>query len=59
LESRIGPSEQALATGPLLAPGASQQLHRTAVEARVHAIAVVFDFVEPLVAFRRRVDQLC
>ena len=24
----------------------------------MHAIAVVFDFVEPLVAFRRRVDEL-
>ena len=35
-----------------------QQFHRAAVEARVHAIAVVFDFVEPLVAFGRRVDQV-
>ena len=25
---------------------------------RVHPVAVVFDFVEPLVAIRRRVDQL-
>jgi hypothetical protein len=24
----------------------------------MHAVAVEFDFVEPLVAFRRRVDQL-
>ena len=25
----------------------------------MHAVAVEFDFVEPGVAFRRRVDQLC
>ena len=24
----------------------------------MHAVAVVFDFVEPLLAFRRRIDQL-
>jgi hypothetical protein len=29
-----------------------------AVETRMHAVAVVFDFVEPLVAVRRGVDQL-
>jgi hypothetical protein len=39
-------------------PGAGQQPHRAAIEARMHAVAVVFDFVEPLVAFGRRVDQL-
>jgi hypothetical protein len=43
--------------GPVEA-GAGQQLHRAAVEPRMHAVAVVFDFVEPLVAVRRRVDQL-
>jgi hypothetical protein len=38
--------------------GAGQQFHRTAVEPRMHAVAVVFDFVEPLIAVRRRIDQL-
>jgi hypothetical protein len=31
---------------------------RAAVEPRMHAVAVVFDFVQPLVADRRHVDQL-
>ena len=39
-------------------PGAGEQPHRAAVEARMHAVAVVFDFVQPLIAFRRGVDQL-
>ena len=38
-------------------PGARQQFHRAAVEARMHAVAVVLDFVEPLIAVRRRVDE--
>jgi hypothetical protein len=38
--------------------GARQQFHRAAVEPRMHAVAVVFDFVEPLIAVRRRIDQL-
>jgi hypothetical protein len=37
--------------------GARQQLHRAMIEARVHAVAIVFDFVEPTIAFRRRVDK--
>ena len=28
------------------------------IEPRMHAVAVVFDFMQPLVAVRRRVDQL-
>jgi hypothetical protein len=28
------------------------------IEARMHAVAVIFDFVQPLVAIRRGVDQL-
>jgi hypothetical protein len=28
------------------------------VEPRMHAVAVELDFVQPLIAFRRRVDQL-
>jgi hypothetical protein len=38
--------------------GAGQQFDRTLVDRRVHAVAVIFDFVEPLIAVRRRVDQL-
>ena len=39
-------------------PGAGQQLDRAAVEPRMHAVTVELDFVQPLVAFRRRLDQL-
>jgi hypothetical protein len=39
-------------------PGAGQQAHGAAIEARMHAVAVELDFVEPLIAFRRRVDKL-
>ena len=39
-------------------PGAGQQLDRAVVEPRMHAVAVIFDFVQPVVAFRRGVDQL-
>jgi len=39
-------------------PGAREQLHRAAVEARMHTVAVEFDFVDPAVAVRRRIDQL-
>ena len=35
-----------------------QQFHRAAVEPRMHAVAVELDFVQPLIAFRRRVDEL-
>jgi hypothetical protein len=38
--------------------GAGQQFHRTAIDPRMHAVAVIFDFVEPLIAVRRRIDQL-
>jgi hypothetical protein len=39
-------------------PGAGEELHRAVVEPRMHAVAVEFDFMQPLVALRRRVDQL-
>src|SRR5205823_5863161 len=39
-------------------PGAGEELNGAAVEARMHAVAVEFDFVQPLVALRRRIDQL-
>jgi ATP dependent DNA ligase C terminal region len=38
--------------------GAGQQLDGAAVEPGVHAVAVIFDFVQPAVAVRRRVNQL-
>jgi len=37
-------------------PGARQQLHRAAVEPRMHAVAVVFDFVQPVRPVRGHVD---
>ena len=39
-------------------PGTREQPHAAAIEAAMHAVAVEFDFVEPGVALRRRVDQL-
>ena len=39
-------------------PGAGEELHRAAVEPRMHAVAVVFDFVQPVRSVRRSVDQL-
>jgi hypothetical protein len=38
--------------------GAGEELYRAAVETGMHAVAVEFDFVQPLIAFRRGVDQL-
>jgi hypothetical protein len=39
-------------------PAAGQQFDRAAVEARMHAIAVEFDFMEPIWPVGRLVDQL-
>jgi hypothetical protein len=39
-------------------PGAGEQPHGAAIEARMHAIAVELDFVQPLRTFRRLVDKL-
>jgi hypothetical protein len=39
-------------------PRTRQQPHVTAVEPGMHAVAVELDFAQPLVAFRRRFDQL-
>ena len=44
-------------TGPV-EPGAGQKLYRAAIEAGVHAVAVELDLVQPLIAFRRRADEL-
>jgi hypothetical protein len=37
---------------------AGQEAHYIAVEACMHPVTVEFDFVQPLLAFRRRVDEL-
>jgi hypothetical protein len=37
-------------------PGASQELHAAVVDARGHAIAVQFDFMQPLRPRRRLLD---
>jgi hypothetical protein len=39
-------------------PSAGEQSHRAAVEARVHAVAVELDFVQPAGSGGRRVDEL-
>ena len=46
-----------VAPGPVEA-GSGRQLDLPVIQPRVHAVAVVFDFVEPLIAVRRRIDQL-
>ena len=37
---------------------ARQQLYRPMIQPRMDAVAVELDFVQPVVAFRRRIDQL-
>jgi hypothetical protein len=54
---RHGFGDRRIFMGPV-EPGAGQQLDRAAVEPRMHAVAVELDFVQPVVAVRRRVDQL-
>jgi hypothetical protein len=39
-------------------PGSRQQPRGTAIEARMHAVAVELDFVQPIQPVRRRVDEL-
>ena len=43
--------------GPIEAV-AGQKPHRAAIEASVHAVAVEFDFVEPVQAVRRFLHEL-
>jgi len=38
--------------------GARQQARSAMIEARMHPVAVEFDFVQPLFAFRSLVDEL-
>jgi hypothetical protein len=35
----------------------TDQPHGAMIEARMHAVAVELDFVQPLIAFRRRIDK--
>src|SRR5262249_5932799 len=53
IERRHGLGDRRVFVGPVQA-GAGEQLHRAAVEPRVHAVAVVFDLMQPAVAVRRR-----
>ena len=52
-----GLGDRRIFVGPV-EPGAGDELHRAAVEPRMHAVAVVFDFVQPVRSVRRSVDQL-
>jgi len=56
-QRRYGGGDRRIFVRPV-EPGARQQLHCPTIEARVHAVAVAFDFVEPLFAIRRLVDEL-
>jgi hypothetical protein len=56
-DRRHGRGDRRVFLGPV-EPSAGQQLYRAAIEAGVHAVAVELDLVQPLVAFRRRVDEL-
>ena len=57
IERRHGLGDRRVFMRPVEA-GAGEQVDGAAVEARMHAVAVEFDFVQPLVALRRRIDQL-
>jgi len=57
VERRHGARDRQVFSGPV-EPGARQQFDRALVETRHHAVAVIFDFMEPAVAFRRHLDQL-
>ena len=56
-ERRHGRGDRRIFMRPV-EPGAGQQSHRAMIEPRMHAVAVEFDFVQPLIAFGRRVDEL-
>ena len=57
VERRHRRGDRRIFMGPV-EPGAGQQFHRAAIEPGVHAVTVEFDLVEPLIALRRRVDEL-
>ena len=56
-ERRQGLGDRRIFVRPVKA-GACEQLHRAAVEPRMHAVAVVVEFMQPSVAVRGRIDQL-
>jgi hypothetical protein len=53
---RHGGRDRRIFMGPI-EPRAGEELYRAAIEARMHAVAVELDFVQPLIAFRRRVNE--
>jgi hypothetical protein len=55
-ERRDGPGDRRIFMRPV-EPGAGEQPHRAAFEARMHAVAVELDFVQPGRAFRCLVDE--
>ena len=57
IERRDGPGDRRIFLRPV-EPGTGQQFDRATVEPRMHAIAVIFDFVQPLIAVGRGLDQL-
>jgi hypothetical protein len=56
-ERRHGRGDRRVFMGPV-EPGASQKAHRAAVEARMHAVTVEFDLMQPLIAFGSGLDEL-
>jgi hypothetical protein len=55
-EHRDGRGDRRIFMGPVES-GAREQPHAAAIEPRMHGVAVEFDFVEPLVAFRCGIDK--
>jgi hypothetical protein len=56
-ERRHGRGDRRVFARPV-EPGAGQKSYSAAVEARVYAVTVELDLVQPLIALRRRVDWL-
>ena len=55
-ECRQGCGERRIFVRPV-EPGAGEQLHGAAVEPGMHAVAVIFDFVQPLATVRSSLHQ--
>jgi hypothetical protein len=56
VERRHGRRDGRVFLGPV-EPGAGQEAYHAAIKARMHPVAVEFDFVQPLRPFGRLVDQ--
>ena len=56
-EQRQGSGDRGIFMRPV-EPGAGQQPDRAAIEARVHAVGVELDFVQPVRSFRRVLHEL-